>query len=176
MMKLAFRTGAALVPVYVFGGADFFKQLATHKDDKSGVGKLFAQVSRRLRGGVTFFWGQYGLPIPYAARTALVIVFRDHGVESLCKQYTIFDPLVTYISPNVDMNIKHRTPSTEHTPTHRHTHTHAHARAHAHAQAHTHTHTRTHTHTHTHRSWAIRSFRSLGQRDRVGQPTEARYD
>lgn len=66
LIRLAIETGACLCPCYVFGGTDFFQNLAT--DDG-----IFAHLSRKLRLGLTIFWGQFGLPIPYAAKVTMVI-------------------------------------------------------------------------------------------------------
>lgn len=66
LMALCFKTGTYLVPAFVFGGNDYFRQLAT-------AGGSLMRLSRSLRGAVTFFWGQYGLPIPFPAKTSLVM-------------------------------------------------------------------------------------------------------
>ena len=65
LCKLAIETGAQLIPCYVFGGTDFFNNLAT--DDG-----FFASLSRTLRMGVTIFWGPLGLPIPYAPKVRVL--------------------------------------------------------------------------------------------------------
>ena len=64
LMKLALQTGAALVPVYVFGGNDFYHQLAP---------KYMEKLSRFVKAGMTLFWGQYGLPMPYPAKCSIVL-------------------------------------------------------------------------------------------------------
>ena len=61
LCKLAIETRAEMIPCYVFGGTDFFNNLAT--DDG-----FFAKLSRIARMGLTIFWGPYGLPIPYAPK------------------------------------------------------------------------------------------------------------
>lgn len=66
LVKLSLETGAQLCPTYVFGGTDFFNNLATH----SGA---FSRISRSLRMGITIFWGQFGLPIPFSPRVTLCI-------------------------------------------------------------------------------------------------------
>lgn len=65
LIKLSIETGCELVPCYVFGGTDFFHNLAT--DDG-----FFARLSRKMRAGVTIFWGPYGLPIPFTPRVTMV--------------------------------------------------------------------------------------------------------
>jgi hypothetical protein len=64
--RLAIETKASLIPCYVFGGTDFFENLATN----SG---LLAKISRSFRIGVTIFWGRFGLPIPYSPKVTMVI-------------------------------------------------------------------------------------------------------
>eukprot|EP01038_Epipyxis_sp_PR26KG_P007766 gene7766-10551_t len=66
LVKLSIETGAKLIPTYVFGGTDFFNNLATSNG-------LFASLSRKLRMGVTIFWGHFGLPIPFSPRVSLCI-------------------------------------------------------------------------------------------------------
>ena len=63
LVRLSIETGAEMVPCYVFGGTDFFHNLATDAG-------FFANLSRSLRAGVTIFWGHFGLPIPYAPRVS----------------------------------------------------------------------------------------------------------
>jgi hypothetical protein len=66
LCKLSVETGAELVPCYVFGGTDFFHNLATSDN-------WLTRISRRLRVGVTIFWGQLGLPVPFAPRVVMVL-------------------------------------------------------------------------------------------------------
>lgn len=66
LIKLALETGTHLIPNYVFGGTDFFNNLAT------GDG-FFSTMSRKLRMGLTIFWGYFGLPIPFQPRVTMVI-------------------------------------------------------------------------------------------------------
>ena len=68
LIKLAIETGAELVPCYVFGGTDFYNNLATD-------GGFFASISRWLRAGITIFWGPVPfIPvIPYTPRVTMVI-------------------------------------------------------------------------------------------------------
>jgi len=100
LMKMALETGAVLVPCYAFGATDFFHQLATYhqasssaassKDDAnhnhnnhdgSGnkadptnfVGKLQCYLSRKMQGGLTFFWGLHGTTLPYAVKCTYVV-------------------------------------------------------------------------------------------------------
>lgn len=69
LVRLAIETNSCLCPCYVFGGTDFFQNLAT--DDG-----WFAHFSRKFRLGVTIFWGQFGLPIPFTPKVTMVI--GDH--------------------------------------------------------------------------------------------------
>jgi hypothetical protein len=66
LCKLALETGCNIAPCYVFGGTDFFNNLAT---GDSWLSKL----SRKLQMGLTIFWGQYGLPIPYTPRVTMCL-------------------------------------------------------------------------------------------------------
>ena len=98
LMKLALQTGAVIVPSYVFGGTEFFDQLATvgmdnvvnDDDDRNGsnknqnssllkgshyslIGKVLQSLSRRVKGGLTFYWGQYGTPLPHPVKVTMVL-------------------------------------------------------------------------------------------------------
>lgn len=67
LCKLSVETGAEMVPCYVFGGTDFFENLATN-DSFSWLTN-----TRKFRMGITLFWGYFGLPIPYAPKVTMVI-------------------------------------------------------------------------------------------------------
>jgi hypothetical protein len=95
LMKLALETGAVLVPIYVFGANDFYSQLATYESSSTGpprgaindrtkrtgqtaaptnpFGKAQRRISRVTRGGFTFFWGQYGSPLPFEVKCSMVL-------------------------------------------------------------------------------------------------------
>ncbi len=89
LMKLALQTGALIIPVYVFGGNDFFHQLGTAFDQENDetenektntsitkkIGEILARLSRYLQGGITFYWGQYYIPflIPYTPKCSMVM-------------------------------------------------------------------------------------------------------
>ena len=67
LVKLAIESGAELLPCYVFGGTDFFNNLAT------GDGFL-SNLSRKWKMGITFFSGYLGLPfLPFVPRITLCI-------------------------------------------------------------------------------------------------------
>ncbi len=66
LCKLALETGCYLTPCYVFGGTDFFNNLAT------GDGFL-SELSRKYKMGLTIFWGRFGLPIPYTPKVTMCI-------------------------------------------------------------------------------------------------------
>ena len=36
------------------------------------VGPILEKISRSFKGGFTFFWGQYGLPIPFPSKLSMV--------------------------------------------------------------------------------------------------------
>lgn len=75
VIRLAFQSGSDLVPVYFFGMNELFEQLSTSDG-------WFGTLSRNLRAGVTFFWGQYGLPIPFKAKVRETI-FKSQTGQSL---------------------------------------------------------------------------------------------
>ncbi|KAJ8605536.1 hypothetical protein CTAYLR_000090 [Chrysophaeum taylorii] len=70
LCRLALETGARLVPLYVFGGNDFFDQLATSDS-------LIARFSRKYKMSLTLYWGYLGLPIPYQPPNGVVIAFGN---------------------------------------------------------------------------------------------------
>lgn len=64
LVKLCLETGAAIIPTYVFGGTDFFHNLATSDS-------WLSKISRKLRIGITIFWGPYYLPIPFFPKVSM---------------------------------------------------------------------------------------------------------
>ena len=58
LVKLAFRTGAPLVPCYLYGN----NQTLSCWYDSSGI---MQWLSRTLRFSLFFFWGRFFLPIPF---------------------------------------------------------------------------------------------------------------
>jgi hypothetical protein len=61
LMKLALQTGASLVPVYVFGGNDFYHQIG-HEG-----------ISRKHQAALTLFWGQWFTPMPFPVKVSMVL-------------------------------------------------------------------------------------------------------
>ena len=37
------------------------------------IGGLLQHISRRLKGGITLYWGQYGTPMPYSTKVTMVL-------------------------------------------------------------------------------------------------------
>lgn len=67
LMKLSVTTGARLAPSYVFGGNDFFYNIANEKS-------LLAKVSRKFKMGMLLFCGFMGLPmIPFTPQVSLCL-------------------------------------------------------------------------------------------------------
>jgi hypothetical protein len=66
LVRLAIETQTCMIPCYVFGGTDFYNNLATD-------GGFFARLSRKTRAGFTLFWGPMGTPVPYAPRVTMVM-------------------------------------------------------------------------------------------------------
>lgn len=64
LCRLSLETGAQLLPCYVFGGSDFFENLLTSDS-------WLSNFARKSRMGITIFWGQFGLPIPYTPKVSL---------------------------------------------------------------------------------------------------------
>jgi len=81
LMKLALETGAILYPVYVFGATDIFDQLTPIVEAKKNGGNdttinaanILESISRRIKGGLTLYWGKYFLPIPHTPRLTMVM-------------------------------------------------------------------------------------------------------
>jgi len=70
-VKLAYVTGANLVPFYVFGHTQMF-------DTIQMGGQFLESISRKMGVSVTFFWGRFFLPIPYQTN---VTVIRGSPIE-----------------------------------------------------------------------------------------------
>jgi 1-acyl-sn-glycerol-3-phosphate acyltransferase len=68
LAKLALRTGAALVPCFVFGNSE---ALSLWYDNRG----ILQFLSRKFRVSLFFFWGRWGLPIPY--RTSITGVMGE---------------------------------------------------------------------------------------------------
>ena len=67
LCRLSLETGAELVPTYVFGATDFFCTGATSDH-------ALARLSRKLRIGMTLFWGQWFCPlIPFTPKVTMCI-------------------------------------------------------------------------------------------------------
>lgn len=91
LMRLALQTGTPILPLYVFGGTNFFENLAPTdgvcgSEDKNSnstvetsfsfrksLGKFLQNISRRWKTGALIYWGQYCTPMPYAAVVSFVL-------------------------------------------------------------------------------------------------------
>jgi hypothetical protein len=63
MIKLAIRTGADIVPCYIFGNTGLYRCWAG--EGIPGVRSLLERFSRKVAGfAAILFWGRFGLPIP----------------------------------------------------------------------------------------------------------------
>ena len=61
MVKLAFQTGADLVPCYLFGNTSLYSLWTG-----GPLGHNFLRrLSRKVKFALILFWGRFGLPIPY---------------------------------------------------------------------------------------------------------------
>ena len=113
LMKLALRTGACLVPVYVFGGNDFYRQLAGVKHARQSgegcsvgrwdllwsrsleaLGIFQERISRTVRAGITVWWGRCGTPMPFPARCAMVLGDPIETVPGTFGEETVAGKLV----------------------------------------------------------------------------------
>jgi Diacylglycerol acyltransferase len=66
LIKLAIRTGADLVPCYIFGNTSLYRCWAG--EGIPGLPRLLERFSRKVAGFATIaFWGRFGLPIPFRA-------------------------------------------------------------------------------------------------------------
>jgi hypothetical protein len=100
------ETGAQLIPTYVFGGTDFFHNLATHEN-------FLSRLSRKYRMGLTYFWGYFGLPIPFCPKVTLCVgkpievkkwdknekipsslIDELHNKVNTCKRYVFLNILI----------------------------------------------------------------------------------
>jgi len=81
LLKLALQTGAVIYPAYVFGASDMLDQLApveigqdkSKEDTKNTFASMMESLSRKLGGGLTLYYGQYFLPIPYNPQLSMVL-------------------------------------------------------------------------------------------------------
>lgn len=64
IVKLAFLTGAELVPCYLFGNTHLLS-LWCGGAQGSSLHTLLRNISRKIGFALIFFWGRFGLPIPY---------------------------------------------------------------------------------------------------------------
>lgn len=80
LCRLALETGARLVPVYVFGGNDFYHQLLT---DESAI----ARTSRAMGLSLTLFWGRlwWCPPVPLVPKHGVTITLAEPLPSRRCK-------------------------------------------------------------------------------------------
>lgn len=96
LMKLALQTGAVIYPSFVFGASDMLDQLTPAVDDSPGgsseggeeapslqsrIGRAMEKLSRRIKGGLTLYYGQFGLPIPHNPRLTMVMGDPIYPIE-----------------------------------------------------------------------------------------------
>lgn len=60
IIKLAFRTGADLVPCYLFGNTELLSLYTG-----GSWHDFFCSLSRKIGFATIVFWGRFGLPVPY---------------------------------------------------------------------------------------------------------------
>lgn len=76
-MKLALQTGARIFPSFVFGASDMLDQLTPVEQESNskanGIALMMQSMSRKIKGGLALFYGQYYLPIPYNPKLTMVL-------------------------------------------------------------------------------------------------------
>ena len=92
LMKLSLQTGARIFPAFVFGASDMLDQLfhveqndaSKEKDAKTSfdVGRMMQSISRKLKGGIALYYGQYYLPIPHTPKLSMVLGDPIYPVEN----------------------------------------------------------------------------------------------
>lgn len=97
LMKLALETGAIIYPAFVFGATDLLDQLTpvekkseddddhpnTSKTMLDFLGNMMEFMSRKIKGGLTLFYGRYYLPIPYTPQLSMVLGNPIHPVVEI---------------------------------------------------------------------------------------------
>jgi len=97
LMKLALETGAIIYPAFVFGATDLLDQLTPvekrSRDDNDHsrktttmldfLGNMMQFMSRKIKGGLTVFYGRYYLPIPYTPQLSMVLGNPIHPVVEI---------------------------------------------------------------------------------------------
>lgn len=66
LCRLSLETGAEIMPTYVFGANDFYHNLITHEN-------WISRFCRKMRVGITWFWGWYFLPVPFFPRLTMCV-------------------------------------------------------------------------------------------------------
>ena len=73
-IKIALREGADVIPVYLFGNTSVLTVV------KHGV---LAKLSRKLQVSLTYFWGQWGLPLPRSNEKLVYCRGRPMGLPHI---------------------------------------------------------------------------------------------
>ncbi len=64
--KLAIECNSEITPIYIFGVTDIFYNLAAGDS-------WLSKFSRKWKLGLTYFWGHFGLPIPFTPRMTIIV-------------------------------------------------------------------------------------------------------
>jgi len=64
LVKLAIKTGASLLPCYLFGNTQLYS-LWCGGDNGSSLHEILRKISRKLGFALILFWGRFYLPLPY---------------------------------------------------------------------------------------------------------------
>ena len=65
---------------FVFGASDFLDQLTPVENNEGGdgdstttfIGKIMEAMSRKIKGGLTLYYGRFYLPVPHNPRISMV--------------------------------------------------------------------------------------------------------
>ena len=66
LCRLALECNTEIIPIYIFGANDFYHNLFS---GDSFVNKF----CRRMKIGMTYFWGRFYLPIPLSPRITMAV-------------------------------------------------------------------------------------------------------
>lgn len=91
LMRLSLQTGSRIFPAFVFGASDMLDQLTPV--DQNNIALIMQSMSRKIKGGLALFYGQYYLPIPYTPQISMVLGNPIYPVENTCQRSVTGDKL-----------------------------------------------------------------------------------
>jgi hypothetical protein len=99
LVRLAISTGANIVPCYVFGATDFFYNLSTQDT-------IISKIARKLRAGITWFYGQLYTPFIPFTPTVTLCLGEPIVVEKWTKPGKIPDELINQVHDKYVSSVK----------------------------------------------------------------------